>query len=276
MNLKFIRYPLGFILFIIILASFYYSKIILFITSVFFIIIAMNEYRNMFKVKEIYPHKILPELTGILCAYIFTFYNNINFHYFITPILLMGIILTFALTVIKNKKPYLMTSFTTIAGFLLIFCGLYIIKLTYFFEENHSWYLILIYFFAVLSGDYSASIVGPKFKNKIYIAPEISPNKTLAGCISNLISTCLICLLLTKFLELNILSCLGLGITISIFSQFGDLTISTFKRDLGIKHSGNLFLEYGGILDRMDAFIFSAPAAYYYLFIISQISNKFI
>ena len=275
MNLKFIRYTLGFILFIIILASFYFSKFAVFTVSAFLIIIAMKEYRDMMKTKEIYPHKFVPEITGIICAYIFTFYNNINFHYFITPILLMGIILSFILTVIKNRKPYLMTSFSTMAAFLLIFCGLYVIKLTYYFEENYSRYLILIYFFAVLSGDYSASIFGPKFKKK-YIAPEISPNKTLAGCISNLIFSFLFCLLLTQFLGFSIPICIGFGITISIFAQLGDLTVSTFKRDLGIKHSGNLFLDYGGILDRMDAFIFSAPAAYYYLFIISLIGNKFI
>lgn len=275
MKLKIFRYILGISLLVLILASFYFSRTAVFIVSIFFIIIAMKEYRSMLKLKEIHPHKIIPETIGIICACIFTFYNNIQFHYLITPILLAGIILSFIFTVIRNKKPYLMTSFSSMAGFLLIFCGLYIIKLTYYFEENHSWYLILIYFFAVLSGDYSASIFGPKFKKK-YIAPEISPNKTLAGCISNFIFSCLFCLLLKFFIGFSIPVCIGLGITISIFAQLGDLTVSTFKRDLGIKHSGNLFLDYGGILDRMDAFIFSAPAAYYYLFIISQIGNKFI
>jgi phosphatidate cytidylyltransferase len=56
--------------------------------------------------------------------------------------------------------------------------------------------------------------------------------------------------------------------SISIFAQIGDLTISSLKRDLGVKHSGSLFLEYGGVLDRMDAFIFSAPALYYILYLI--------
>ncbi len=262
-------------MFLMIPLAFYLSKLAVFIVSVFFIIITMKEYRNMFKVKEIYPHELLPEIIGILSAFIFTFSDKINFHPFITPILTGGIILSFFLTIIKNKKPYIMTSLTTISGFLLIFCGLYIIKLTYYFEENYGWYLILIYFCAVLSGDYFASIFGQKCPKK-YITPDISPNKTLTGSIAHIIFCCLFCLLLTKFLDFSAVTSIGLGIIISIFSQMGDLTVSTFKRDLGIKHSGNLFLEYGGILDRMDAFIFSAPAAYYYLFIISQISDKLI
>lgn len=178
--------------------------------------------------------------------------------------MLIGVIATFVFTVIKNKKPYMMTSFASIIAFLLIFCGLYIIKLTYYFGKQNSWYLILVYFTAVLLGDFVASKTGAKFTKKL--APEISPKKTVAGAIANLIASCVICLSLSYFLDFTILKCIGFGVMISIFSQFGDLTVSTFKRDLGLKHSGDLFLNYGGILDRMDAFIFSAPVAYYYLF----------
>ena len=110
-------------MFLMIPLAFYLSKLAVFIVSVFFIIITMKEYRNMFKVKEIYPHELLPEIIGILSAFIFTFSDKINFHPFITPILTGGIILSFFLTIIKNKKPYIMTSLTTISGFLLIFCG---------------------------------------------------------------------------------------------------------------------------------------------------------
>ena len=109
-----------------------------------------------------------------------------------------------------------------------------------------------------------ASIVGPKIK-PTYIAPEISPNKTLAGSLANLTITCIICLFYHKFIDMPILYCIFAGFIISISSQFGDLTISTIKRDLGIKHSSNLFFEYGGLLDRMDSFLFSAPIFYYFL-----------
>ena len=263
MTSKFFRYTIGFLLFFLILASFYFSKIALFFISVFFIIIAMSEYRQMFKQKEIDVIQILPEFIGIFVSSIFIFIDDIKEHLFITPIIVLGIITTFIITIIRNKKPYLLTSFSTIIAFLLIFCGLYIIKLTYYFEGYHAWHLILIYFIAVLAGDFVASKVGPKFNKKI--APEISPNKTIGGAIANLVTSCVICLSLTYLVDFSILKCLIWGSLISITAQFGDLAISTFKRDIGIKHSGTLFLNYGGVLDRMDAFIFSAPVAYYCL-----------
>lgn len=270
MNNKIIRYISGFILFALILISFFISKTFLFIISIFFIIITMIEYRNMFKQKNIFPHKVLPELSGILCSYIFIFEKDISNHNLITPIVLGSTIFSFILTIVRNKKPYILTSLSTIAAIIFIFCGLYIIKLTYYFEDNSSKYLITTYFIAILTGDYAASILGPKFK-KISISSEISPNKTLAGSIANLISCCAISLFLKVFLSFSVIQCLIFGLTISIFAQLGDLTISSFKRDLELKHSGNLFYNYGGIFDRIDAFLFSAPAAYYLLFILTII-----
>ena len=227
----------------------------------------MQEYRKMFKAKEINVLQVLPELIGIFVASTFIFINNIQEHLFITPVLVLGIITTFITTIIKNQKPYILTSFSTIIAFLLIFCGLYIIKLTYYFEEQNAWYLILIYFITVLSGDFVASQIGPKFKKKL--SPEISPNKTIAGSIANLITSCIFCLSLKYLIDFSLTKCLIFGCVISVTAQFGDLAISSLKRDLEIKHSGSLFLNYGGILDRMDAFIFSAPIAYYCLCFIS-------
>lgn len=267
MNSKVCRYSFGFLLLSLILSAFYFSDIALFLASIFFIIVAMIEYRNMFKQKEIYIHKFLPEIIGICISYFFIFFENISMHVFITPIILCGVILTFSITILKNKKPYLLTSVSTITSFLLIFCGLYIIKLTYFFRDINAWHMILTYFCAVLLGDFVASKIGPKFTKKL--APEISPNKTIGGAIANLITSCIVCLSLSVLINYPILYSLILGAIISIFAQIGDLTISSFKRDLDIKHSGTMFLEYGGILDRMDAFIFSAPAAYYCLCLFS-------
>ncbi|MBE7705398.1 MAG: phosphatidate cytidylyltransferase [Cyanobacteria bacterium SIG29] len=267
MNSKLFRYTLGFTLLGLIIFAFYFSKIALLTISIIMIIITMIEYRNMFKEKNIFPIKLIPEITGILFAYIFVISHDLMLHQIVTPIFVGATIITFISTIIMNKKPYLLTSLSTIIAFIFIFLGLYIIKLTYFFNDLSSWHTIVIYFLAVLSGDFFASKIGPKFTKQL--STEISPNKTIAGAITNLIVTCIVCLSFKYSLNYSILNCLILGVIISIFSQFGDLTLSMFKRDLGLKHSGNLFLDYGGILDRMDAFLFSAPATYYFLYLIS-------
>ncbi len=268
MNNKYFRYICGYIVLLSILFAFSYSKIFLLILSALLIIFTMIEYRNMFKSKEIYPHKVLPEIIGIFVAYIFIYTNNPKEQTYILPLVIIGTIFSFILTIIRNKKPYILTTLATIAAIILIICGLYIIKITYFFENNYKWYFIIIYFMAVLMGDFFASQIGPRVK-PIYIAPEISPNKTLAGFIANYIATFFVCFLFKIFLNISIVNCLIISVVISIFSQFGDLAMSCIKRDIGLKHSSLLFYNYGGILDRMDSFLFSAPALYYTLILIS-------
>jgi phosphatidate cytidylyltransferase len=265
---KYLRYIAGYLVLALILAAFYFSKVFLLILSSVLIIITMIEYRQMFKTKEIYPHLILPEALGCIVAYIFIYNNLPKEQTYILPLIIAGTLISFAITVIRNKKPYILTTLSTIAAILLIICGLYIIKITYFFQNHYNWYLIMIYFTAVLSGDFFASQIGQRVK-PIYIAPEISPNKTLAGVIANYISTLLVCLLFKIFLDFSVLNCIIIGIVVSTFSQFGDLAISTIKRDLEIKHSSTIFADYGGILDRMDSFLFSAPALYYTLLLLS-------
>lgn len=264
MSNKFFRYFLGVILLILALAGLFVAKSILFIISVFFIIITTIEYRKMFKQKEIRIHRFIPELIGIVCAYQFSFTDILAEHVFITPILILGIIYSFAWTIIRNKKPYIATSLATISAFLFILCGLYIIKLTYFFDSVVGWFMIATYFGAILLGDLFACIVGKKCKGKA-LAPEISPNKTLTGSIAHFVVACLCSLALIKILEFNVFQALGFGVITSIFAQIGDLTFSSIKRDLGLTHSGTLFCDFGGLLDRMDSFIISAPVVYYYL-----------
>ncbi len=257
MKQKFIRYTLGFVILGVILASAILSVKILFIVSVIFIIFTLKEYREMFSSKGIYVHKYLPEIISILCTYICIK----NHHQYITPCLVSGIFLSFAVTVIKKQKPYILTTFSTIMSFMLVFCTLYIIKLFYFYSYNRIPFM-LIYCFAVMAGDFSASRIGPKFKKRL-LSPQISPNKTVAGAISNLCFTFLVSLALIPVLKYNILEVLLFALSVSICAQIGDLSVSSIKRDLEIKNSGNLFLKYGGLLDRVDSFIFSAPAAFY-------------
>ena len=268
MNSKFCRYSFGFLLLLLILSAFYFEEtLLMFALSILLIILSIREYREMFEQKEIYIHKFLPETISILFALIFCFPISEYAHNLITPFTVIGIIITFFITIIKNKKPHIMTSIATILSFLFVFCGLYVIKITYQFDYEEYTLIIPTYFCAVLLGDFVASKIGPKFTKKL--APEISPNKTIGGAIANLITASVICLSLSVLMNYPILYCLILGVITSIFAQIGDLTISSFKRDLGVKHSGTMFLDYGGILDRMDAFIFSAPAAYYCLCLFS-------
>ena len=58
---------------------------------------------------------------------------------------------------------------------------------------------------------------------------------------------------------------LGLGIIVSVVGQFGDLMLSSIKRDLGLKDTAKLIPGHGGILDRFDSLILVAPAVFHYV-----------
>jgi len=130
--------------------------------------------------------------------------------------------------------------------------------------EGKVWVLFLIA--TVWAGDISAFLSGSLFgKHKLY--PKISPNKTyegLAGAIGGSILAALIYALL--FIpQLDVASCILLAIGLGILGQLGDFSESMLKRSAQVKDSGSLIPGHGGMLDRVDSFLFSAPFLHYSL-----------
>lgn len=89
------------------------------------------------------------------------------------------------------------------------------------------------------------------------ITPNISPNKTVEGLIGGIILTTLTAILLKYLVKINyqILFIPFIG----LIGFIGDIFISYLKRRVNLKDSGTLLLGHGGILDRVDSLIFTAP-----------------
>jgi len=118
----------------------------------------------------------------------------------------------------------------------------------------------------VFVGDSGAYFVGSGL-GKHKLSPSISPGKTIEGSIAGLIA-CVLAGIVVKLLFFPDLSW-GIGIlfflVIGIFALLGDLFESMFKRHAKAKDSGGLLPGHGGFLDRVDALMYSAPVAYFFI-----------
>jgi len=100
------------------------------------------------------------------------------------------------------------------------------------------------------------------------LCPSISPNKTIEGFLGSVVgTTASVAALGHLFFAFPLLESAGLGLLISVFATLGDLVESVFKRYTGIKDSGNLIPGHGGVLDRFDSVLYTAPLVYYFAYL---------
>lgn len=97
--------------------------------------------------------------------------------------------------------------------------------------------------------------------------PTISPGKTNEGLLGGVATTTGLAWLIGPWLTpLSTIESLAAGLLIGVAGFVGDVTISALKRDLGVKDSGSLLPGHGGILDRIDSLIYTAPLFFHYVY----------
>jgi phosphatidate cytidylyltransferase len=100
------------------------------------------------------------------------------------------------------------------------------------------------------------------------LAPLVSPAKTIEGALGGLIVAALAGALLAPYcltMPLSLAAAAGCALLLAGFGIAGDLFESLLKRSAGVKDSSNLIPGHGGILDRIDAYLFAAPVFYFWL-----------
>jgi phosphatidate cytidylyltransferase len=116
---------------------------------------------------------------------------------------------------------------------------------------------------AVWAGD-TFAYLGGRLLGRHKMAPSTSPGKTWEGFVFGTAATIFVAFVaLYKQHFLTIRESIILGVVLALAGPIGDLFESLLKRDAGVKDSGNLLGGHGGMLDRLDAFLFAAPAAYF-------------
>jgi phosphatidate cytidylyltransferase len=128
--------------------------------------------------------------------------------------------------------------------------------------------LILLMFILTWTFDTFAYLFGVRF-GKTKIMPSVSPKKSWEGFAGGFIFSVLASFITTHyFLEVDSSIALAMSLFLPFTATLGDFTESYYKRQAGVKDSGNFIPGHGGMLDRMDAFMITIPVLYIYLNII--------
>jgi phosphatidate cytidylyltransferase len=124
------------------------------------------------------------------------------------------------------------------------------------------WVLLLV--LGVWSFDTGAYLVGRQIGRHKFLT-HISPSKSVEGVVGGLVATTVVTSLLLGGLGQAVLGGLVLGPLLGLAAQAGDLAESMLKRAAGAKDSGTLIPGHGGILDRIDSFLFAGPVVALYV-----------
>lgn len=177
------------------------------------------------------------------------------------------IFILFTLPVFKYGKYNVTDISITLYGiFYVIFLFLFTVLIR---NLEHGSFFIWFVLIGAWSTDTFAYFIGKKFGTK-KIAPQLSPNKTVEGSISGVIGSILVTSLYGIYLQRHIsyipfYHYLLIGLLCGIISQVGDLVASSTKRYTNVKDFGKIIPGHGGVLDRFDSVLLTAPVVYFYI-----------
>lgn len=155
---------------------------------------------------------------------------------------------------------------TTILGIVYVTLPLTLMIYIPLFLGGNTWqpWYFLFYLFIVWANDVFAYLVGITM-GKHRLCERISPKKSWEGFFGGIIGAIGVGALGAYFLDGRYEIWIALAAIIAITGVLGDLVESMFKREAGIKDSGNIMPGHGGVLDRFDALLISAPFAFIFL-----------
>jgi len=121
-----------------------------------------------------------------------------------------------------------------------------------------AWNRVLLLTLPVWAGDSMAIFAGRAF-GRHKLAPGVSPNKTVEGALAHSIAGITVAVAIAPYILVDWWQAGIIAMAISLFAQAGDLLESALKRHAGVKDSGALLPGHGGLLDRIDGLLLSAP-----------------
>lgn len=175
------------------------------------------------------------------------------------------VMLLFAIELFRKRQTPLLNICVSLGGMIYAVMPVVLMCFIVFATGDYNPFMVLSCIFIVWMNDIFAYLTGVLFgRRKMF--ERISPQKSWEGFIGGLIFAIAFAVLCGYLLEENLLVWAGLGAVIAGSSVLGDFVESMFKREAGVKDSGNILPGHGGFMDRFDAFVYSIPFAFVYFY----------
>ena len=230
-------------------------------------IISFFEFSKMMSSKQ-HSVNLYMGFISVAVLIINTYYRFIDFHtlmLIIIPVLLL-------IELKRNKNSAVSNLGSTFIG--IFYIGLFassLVSLREFYDNSYftygqGGYLIISIFVSIWLCDSAAYFIGTALGTH-KILPRISPHKSWEGAVAGFVFST-IGMVAARYLVLDFLSIVdaaAIGVIIGTLGQAGDFIESMIKRDADVKDSSSILPGHGGIFDRFDSLLFSAPLIYLYL-----------
>jgi phosphatidate cytidylyltransferase len=216
--------------------------------------------RELFRMTEQLRPFLLPAF-GVLAAMILTAHFGEDFHILLAFACLFPVVFLFA-AARDNRDGVTLSVAITVFG--VAWMGIAFTHAVLLRDlPDHGAALLVDVLVATFAADTAAYAGGRMFGSR-KITPRISPNKTLEGLIAGFLGGTMGFWLAGLYQDwLPGIDALLMGMAIAAIAPIGDLFASMIKRDLDIKDTGTLFGPHGGLIDRLDAVMFTIVAGYY-------------
>lgn len=180
-------------------------------------------------------------------------------------ILIWYLVLTTFQKIYKKEPPDFVS--VSLGIFALIYIAKFMSYAISIWQLEYDMKYLLFVVILVGTSDTFCYLGGVMF-GKVKIFGALSPKKTLEGWITGILFTVLVSAFLSyiPYFDISVKNSIILAVVVGIFGQIGDVFESAIKRAVGVKDSGSLIPEHGGILDRIDSFLFVCILSYYFLF----------
>lgn len=251
----------GILLVLIAIAAIYFGGWVLWGVLLLISLIGMIELERVFK-----AHITVPSALCLLAAVGYYLLIRFEMEEYVLPaalVLVIAMLICFVIAYPKYDFTQLLVCFFSIFYVAMTMCCIYRIRVM-----DGGVYLVWLVFLGAWGSDTCAYCVGRLIgKHKAF--PVLSPKKSWEGCVGGVLGAALLGLVYALIFRSK-LTAVGnptlafpvICACASVLSQFGDLAASGIKRQHEIKDYGKLIPGHGGILDRFDSVIFTAPATY--------------